>query len=125
MSGSLSLDTVLTIIALTGVFQVAVFAIMALGVPILVMARHMACFFEHNRMCEVVGLFILLLVDIMRTSKVGHPVLFGCEIDLKSSPIFYFVPFTAMLADVVRERCRRKIMAQVAAMSVSHLAAAL
>ena len=124
MSGSLSLDTVLTIIALTGVFQVAVFAIMALGVPILVMARHMACFFEHNRMCEVVGLFVLLLVDIVRTSRVGHPVLLSCEIDLKSRAIFYFVPFTAMLADVVQERCRRKTKAQVAARSASHLAAA-
>lgn len=124
MSVSLSLYTVLTVIALTGVLLVVVFAIVALGVPIVVMTQHMACFFEHNRMCEVLGLFVLLLVGIMLTSKTGHPVLFGCEIDFKSKAIFYFVPFTAMLVDAVQERCQRKIMAQVAAKSACHLAAA-
>lgn len=101
-----------------------VFAIVALGVSIVVMAEHMACFFERNRMCEVLGLFVLLLVGIMLTSKSGHPVLFGCEIDFRSWVIFYFVPFTAMLIDVVQGRCQRKIMAQVTARSASHLAAA-
>jgi predicted tellurium resistance membrane protein TerC len=48
MSASFSLDTVLTAIAWTEVFLVVVFAIVALGVSIVVMAKHMACFFEHN-----------------------------------------------------------------------------
>ncbi len=124
MSASSSLDTVLTAITLTDVFLVVGFAIVALGVPIVVVAEHMACYFEHNRMCEVLGLFVLLLVGIMLTSKSGHPVLFGCEIDFMSRAIFYFVPITAMLVDVVQGRCQRKIMAQVAARSASHLAAA-
>jgi hypothetical protein len=75
-------------------------------------------------MCEVLGLFVLLLVGIMLTSKSGHPVFSGCEIDFMSRAVFYFVPFTVMLVDVVQRRCQRKIMAQVTARSAGHLAAA-
>lgn len=124
MSVSFSLDTVLTAIALAGVFQVVVFAIVASGVPIVGMAESMACFFERSQRCEVFGLFVLLLVGIMLMIRSGHPMLFGCEVDFMSMTIFYFVPFMAMLADVVQKRCQCKIRAQVASRSASHLAAA-
>jgi len=104
MSVAFSLDTVLTVTALTDVFLVVVFATVALDVPMAVISGLMACVFEHNRMCEVLGLFALLLVGIMLTSKTRHPVLCGCEVELMSRGIFYFVPFTAMLTDVVQRR---------------------
>lgn len=124
MGVSLSLDTVLTVIGLTEVVPVVVIAIVASGVLTAVMAELMACVFKCNRVCEVLGLFALLLVGIMLTSKTGHPVLFGCEVDFTGRVIFYFVSVTAMPTEVV-QRCRlRKIWAQVTISSASHVAAA-
>lgn len=124
MGVSRSLDTVLTVIALTDVVPVVVIAIVASGVLTAVMADLMAGVFKCNRVCEVLGLFTLLLVGIMLTSKTGHPVLFGCEVDFMGRVIFYFVSVTAMLTEVVW-RCRLcKIWAQVMVSSASHLAAA-
>ncbi|MEP1661725.1 MAG: hypothetical protein ABJK67_14230 [Anderseniella sp.] len=69
MSVALSPDTVLTVIASTALFLVVAFATVALDVPIAVISGLMACAFERNRVCEVLGLFVLLLVGIMLTSK--------------------------------------------------------
>lgn len=118
-----ALETVLMVIGLTDLFPVVAVTIVALSILIIVMAEHMSLFSGCNRVCEVLGLFMLLLVGIVLTNKGRHPVLSGREIDFMSRALFYYVLFLAMPLDVVSRRCQCKMMAQVAARSASHLAA--
>lgn len=115
-----SFDTVLSAIALTKVFWVMALAIVLSGILMVVMAEHVARFLERNRMYEVLGLFVLLLVGIMLMSEGGHLAhlaFFGYEIDAMSKATFYFVLVTLVLVDVVQGRYQRKIMAKAAAKS--------
>ncbi len=115
-----SFDTVLSAIALTKVFWVMALAIVLSGILMVVMAEHVARFLERNRMYEVLGLFVLLLVGIMLMSEGGHLAhlaFFGYEIDAMSKATFYFVLVTLVLVDVVQGRYQRKIMAEAAAKS--------
>ncbi len=115
-----SFDTVLSAIALTKVFWVMALAIVLSGILMVVMAEHVARFLERNRMYEVLGLFVLLLVGIMLMSEGGHLAhlaFFGYEINAMSKATFYFVLVTLVLVDVVQGRYQRKIMAEAAARS--------
>ena len=117
-----SFDTVLSAIALTDVFWVMALAIVLSGILMVAMAEHVARFLERNRMYEVLGLFVLLLVGIMLMSEGGHLAhlaFFGYEIDSMSKATFYFVLVTLVLVDVVQGRYQRKIMAEAAAKSSS------
>ncbi len=113
-----SFDTVLSAIALTHVFWVMALAIIISGILMVVMAEHVARFLERNRMYEVLGLFVLLLVGVMLMSEGGHLAhlsFFGYEIDAMSKATFYFVLVTLVLVDVVQSRYQKKIMLEQAA----------
>ncbi|NNL55811.1 MAG: tellurium resistance protein TerC, partial [Woeseia sp.] len=77
-----------------------------------------ADFLEKNRMYEVLGLFILLIVGIMLLSEGGHLAhlkLFGNAIVPMTKTTFYFVITVLVLTDIVQSRYRRKLLNQRAA----------
>jgi predicted tellurium resistance membrane protein TerC len=108
-----SFDTVLSAIALTKVFWVMATAIVLSGILMVVMAESVARFLERNRMYEVLGLFVLLLVGILLMTEGGHLAhlkFFGYEIEAMSKATFYFVLVTLVLVDIVQGRYQKKIM---------------
>lgn len=113
-----SFDSILSAIALTNVFWVMASAIF-IGAALMVwMADGVADFLEKNRMYEVLGLFILLIVGIMLLSEGGHLAhlkLFGNAIMPMTKTTFYFVITVLVLTDIVQSRYRRKLMRQRAA----------
>ncbi|NNM21501.1 MAG: tellurium resistance protein TerC, partial [Gammaproteobacteria bacterium] len=82
------------------------------------LSDHVATFLEKNRMYEVLGLFILLVVGIMLITEGGHLAhleLFGNAIVPMTKTTFYFVIVVMALSDVVQSRYRRKLIAENAA----------
>ncbi len=113
-----SFDSILSAIALTDVFWVMATAIVTGALLMIWLADGVAAFLEKNRMYEVLGLFILLVVGIMLLSEGGHLAhlrLFGSEIHPMTKTTFYFVIVVLVLTDVVQGRYRRKLLAQRAA----------
>ena len=113
-----SFDSILSAIALTDVFWVMAAAIMTGAALMLLLADGVASFLEKNRMYEVLGLFILLIVGIMLLSEGGHLAhltLFGSQIEPMTKTTFYFVIVVLVLTDIVQGRYRKKLMAQRAA----------
>ena len=113
-----SFDSILSAIALTDVFWVMAASI-AIGAGLMiVLSDGVADFLEKNRMYEVLGLFILLVVGIMLLSEGGHLAhltLFGSAITPMTKTTFYFVIAVLVMTDIVQSRYRRKLMAQRAA----------
>lgn len=113
-----SFDSILSAIALTDNFWVMAIAIVISGVLMIVLADHVAEFLKRNRMYEVLGLFILLLVGIMLVSEGGHLAhmhFFKHEISSMSKSTFYFVLFVMVAVDIVQGRYQKKLMAQAEA----------
>jgi predicted tellurium resistance membrane protein TerC len=109
-----SFDSILSAIALTDNFWVMAIAIVISGVLMMVLADRVAEFLKKNRMYEVLGLFILLLVGIMLVSEGGHLAhmhFFQYEIVAMSKATFYFVLAVMVLVDVVQSRYQKKLMA--------------
>jgi predicted tellurium resistance membrane protein TerC len=70
-------------------------------------------FLKRNRMYEVLGLFVLLLVGIMLTSDGGHIAhlaFFGYDIQPMAKSTFYFVLATMVLVEIAQSRYQRKIL---------------
>ncbi|MBT8084625.1 MAG: hypothetical protein KJN72_05345, partial [Woeseia sp.] len=113
-----SFDSILSAIALTDVFAVMATSIF-IGAALMVwLADGVADFLEKNRMYEVLGLFILLIVGIMLLSEGGHLAhlkLFGNAIVPMTKTTFYFVITVLVLTDIVQSRYRRKLLNQRAA----------
>ncbi|MDZ7824305.1 MAG: tellurium resistance protein TerC [Ahrensia sp.] len=110
-----SFDTVLSAVALTDHFIVMVAAIIVSGVLMVVMADTVANFLNKNRMYEVIGLFVLLLVGILLTTEGGHLAhlkFFGYSVEAMSKATFYFVLVTMILVEIVQGRYQRKLMAE-------------
>ncbi|MCB1382363.1 MAG: tellurium resistance protein TerC [Notoacmeibacter sp.] len=110
-----SFDTVLSAVALTKNFIVMTAAIIVSGALMVLMADAVANFLKRNRMYEVLGLFVLLLVGIMLMSEGGHIAhlhFFGYEVTAMSKATFYFVLVTMVLVEVVQGRYQRKLLAE-------------
>jgi predicted tellurium resistance membrane protein TerC len=108
-----SFDTVLSAVALTHNFIVMTAAIIVSGALMVLMADAVANFLKKNRMYEVLGLFVLLLVGVMLMSEgghLGHLTFFGYEIVAMSKATFYFVLVTMVLVEIVQGRYQRKLM---------------
>lgn len=107
-----SFDTVLSAVALTHVFAVMAAAIVVSGVLMVVLAERVAAFLQRNRMYEVLGLFVLLLVAVMLMSEGGHIMhlsFFGYAIAPLEKSTFYFVVVALILVDVIQGRYQRRI----------------
>ncbi|MCH2077746.1 MAG: tellurium resistance protein TerC [Rhodobacteraceae bacterium] len=66
-----SFDSVLSAIAITDVFPVLAIAILLSGLAMLLLADSVTRFLEKNRMYEVLGLFILLIVGVVLMGESG------------------------------------------------------
>lgn len=110
-----SFDTVLSAVALTKNFVVMTAAIIVSGVLMVIMADTVANFLKKNRMYEVLGLFVLLLVGFMLMSEGGHIAhltFFGYPVEPMAKSTFYFVLFTLVLVEVVQSRYQKKILVE-------------
>ncbi len=108
-----SFDSILSTIALTDVFWVMVVGILVTGLGMILLADHVAEFLERNRMYQVLGLFVLMLVGILLVSEGGHLshlLLFGHEILPMAKSTFYFVLFVMVAVDLVQGRFQKKLM---------------
>ncbi len=107
-----SFDSILGAIALTDVFWVMATAIIIGGLVMIWMAGRVTEFLKKNRMYEVLGLFILLIVGIMLLSEGGHLAhikIFGNEVTAMSKTTFYFVIAVLILIDIVQGRYQKKL----------------
>lgn len=110
-----SFDTVLSAVALTKNFIIMATAIVASGVLMVALAEHVANFLQRNRMYEVLGLFVLLLVGVMLLAEGGHIAhlaFFGYPVEPMAKSTFYFVVAALVIVDVVQGRYQKKLMAE-------------
>jgi len=110
-----SFDTVLSAVALTENFIVMTAAIIISGILMVMMADTVANFLKKNRMYEVLGLFVLLLVGFMLMSEGGHLArltFFGYPIEPMAKATFYFVLGTLVAVEIVQSRYQKKILAE-------------
>ena len=110
-----SFDSILSAMALTDVFWVMTLAIVISGVLMIVLSDHVATFLEKNRMYEVLGLFVLLIVGIMLVSEGGHLAhlsFFENEVQPMTKTTFYFVLAVLILIDIVQGRYQKKLLAE-------------
>ena len=110
-----SFDTVLSAVALTKNFIIMATAIVLSGVLMVALAEHVANFLQRNRMYEVLGLFVLLLVGVMLLAEGGHIAhlaFFGYPVEPMAKSTFYFVVAALVIVDVVQGRYQKKLMAE-------------
>ena len=114
-----SFDSILAAIGLTSsiensttAFIVMAIAIVISGLLMLVLADRISKFLAKNRMYEVLGLFILLIVGIMLVTEGGHLAhikLFGNPVEPMSKTTFYFVIAVLIITDIVQGRYQKKL----------------
>ncbi len=108
-------DTVLSAVALTDNFIVMATAIVVSGGLMVLMSEQVARFLQKNRMYEVLGLFVLLMVGVMLLAEGGHTAhlaFFGYPIEPMAKSTFYFVVAALVIVDVVQGRYQKKLMAE-------------
>ena len=114
-----SFDSILSAMALTSGMEFTAqlilmsIAIIAGGVLMIVLADRVAEFLKKNRMYEVLGLFILLIVGVMLLTEGGHLAhlhLFGNPITPMSKTTFYFVIIVLVLLDVVQGKYQKNLL---------------
>jgi predicted tellurium resistance membrane protein TerC len=107
-----SFDSILSAIALTDVFAVMAIAVVVSGVMMMVMADKVAEFLKRNRMYEVLGLFILLIVGVMLVSEGGHLAhlrIAGNPVEPMAKTTFYFVIVVLVIVDIAQGRYHKKL----------------
>lgn len=134
-----SFDSVLSAIAITDVFPVLAAAIIISGLAMLLLADGVTKFLEKNRMYEVLGLFILLIVGVVLIGEAGvaaaHAMetanaigdqaashashdndlalkIFGYALVPMSKTTFYFAVVVLFVVEIIQSRYRRKLNAE-------------
>jgi len=110
-----SFDSILSTIALTDVFWVMAAAIGISGALMIALADHVSVFLQRNRMYEVLGLFILLIVGVMLLTEGGHLAhlkLFGNEVTPMTKTTFYFVISVLVISDIAQSRYQKKLLGE-------------
>ena len=114
-----SFDSILSAIALTKVLWVMATAIIVSGIGMILLADHVSEFLKKNRLYEVLGLFILLIVGIMLLSEGGHlaKLTFGKDyhVEAMSKTTFYFSIAVMVLVDIAQSRYQKKLRLERAA----------
>ena len=113
-----SFDSILSAMALTETFWVMATAIIIGGILMIWLADHVSSFLEKNRLFEVLGLFILLIVGVMLVTEGGHLAhlyIGGSPIMPMTKTTFYFVITVLVLTDLVQSRYQKKLTANAAA----------
>ena len=109
-----SFDSILSAMALTDSLWVMALAIVIGGVLMIVLADTVSNFLKKNRMYEVLGLFILLIVGIMLLSEGGHLAhlkFLGNEVEAMSKATFYFVIGVLILIEIIQSKYQKKLLA--------------
>ncbi len=119
-----SFDSILAAIGLTShiensttAFIIMAIAIVVSGLLMLFLADRISAFLAKNRMYEVLGLFILLIVGVMLITEGGHLAhlkLFGNEITPMNKTTFYFVIAVLVVVDIVQGKYQKKLLAEQA-----------
>ena len=107
-----SFDSILSALAITRVFPVLAIAIISSAVAMLLLADSVASFLERNRMYEVLGLFILLIVGVVLLGEGGHLAhlkIFGFDVVPMSKATFYFSVAVLFLVEFVQSGYQRKL----------------
>lgn len=89
-------------------------AIVLSGLLMLLLADKVSNFLKKNRLYEVLGLFILLIVGIMLVAEGGHLAhlyILGNPIVPMNNTTFYFIIFILIIVDLVQTRYQKKITA--------------
>jgi predicted tellurium resistance membrane protein TerC len=119
-----SFDSILTALAVTNVFPVLAAAIVASGIAMILMADGVAAFLKKNRMYEVLGLFILLIVGVVLLGEAGpaaaHAMhddglqirILGHALIPMSKTTFYFSVIVLVAVEAVPTRYQRKLAAE-------------
>ncbi len=119
-----SFDSILSALAITDVFVVLAIAIVTSGIAMLVLADGVTEFLQKNRMYEVLGLFILLIVGVVLLGEAGpaaaHAMhddtllikVFGKEIIPMSKSTFYFSIIVLVAVEVIQSGYSRKLDAE-------------
>ncbi|MGA0282091.1 MAG: TerC family protein [Paracoccaceae bacterium] len=116
-----SFASVLSALAITKVFPILAIAILLSGLAMLFLADGVTRFLEKNRMYEVLGLFILLIVGVVLLGESGQaaahamhdPTLairvFGHEIIPMSKTTFYFSVLVLVAVEIIQSGYSRKL----------------
>lgn len=110
-----SFDSILSAIAITEVFPILAIAIISSGLAMLLLADDVAVFLERNRMYEILGLFVLLIVGVVLLGEGGHKAhlhLFGYPVQAMSKTTFYFSIVVLFIVELVQSRYQRKLINQ-------------
>ncbi len=119
-----SFDSVLSALAITDVFPILATAILLSGLAMLVLADGVTRFLEKNRMYEVLGLFILLIVGVVLLGEAGvaasHAMhddslalkFFGYDLVPMSKTTFYFSVVVLFVVEIIQSGYRRKLDAE-------------
>jgi predicted tellurium resistance membrane protein TerC len=107
-----SVDSILSAMALTDTFWIMVVAIIVSGLLMIWLSDTVSKFLRKNRMYEVLGLFVLLIVGIMLLTEgghLGHLGFFGNDIMPMTKTTFYFVLAVLVIVEIVQGRYQKKI----------------
>ncbi|WP_127556998.1 TerC family protein [Nioella ostreopsis] len=119
-----SFDSVLSALAITDVFPVLAAAILLSGGAMLLLADGVTAFIEKNRMYEVLGLFILLIVGVVLLGEAGvaaeHAThdpsmgihIFGYALIPMSKTTFYFAVVVLFVVEFIQTGYKRKLDAE-------------
>jgi len=108
-----SFDSILSAIALTKTMWVMIVGIIIGGLLMVAIAERVDQFLHKNRMFEVLGLFILLLVGVMLTTEGGHLAhlkLFGNEITPMNQTTLYFTITILVAIDIVQTKYKKNLL---------------
>ncbi|MFT4513714.1 MAG: putative tellurium resistance membrane protein TerC [Planctomycetota bacterium] len=114
MNLAFSFDSILGAIALTDNFMVMAIAACIPGGLMMWLVDRVSTFLQKNRMYEVLGLFVLLLVGVLLLSEGGHLThlsLFGHKVEPRVKSTFYFVIAGLALVGLVQDRYQSKLLA--------------
>lgn len=116
-----SFDSILSALAITDVFPVLAIAILVSGFAMLVLADGVTRFLQKNRMYEVLGLFILLIVGVVLLGEAGvaaeHAThnpdmavhIFGHALIPMSKTTFYFAVVVLFAVEIIQSGYQRKL----------------
>ncbi len=116
-----SFDSILSALAINKVFPVLAMAILISGIAMLVLADGVTEFLKKNRMYEVLGLFILLIVGVVLLGEAGpaaaHAMhdealqirIFGYDLIPMSKTTFYFSVVVLVIVELVQTGYQRKL----------------
>ncbi|MDE2385206.1 MAG: tellurium resistance protein TerC [Alphaproteobacteria bacterium] len=107
-----SFDTVVAAIAFTSNMLIMLVAVVLAGVISILAADRVAAFLQKNRLYEVLGLFVLLLVGVMLVAEGGHiaaVTIFGYVVHPIEKSTFYFVLASLVVVDVLQGKFQRKL----------------